>query len=150
MQILDTKWLWLVYKVPAEPSARRVYVWRKLKRLGAIVVHDAVWVLPATGRTREQFQWLAAEILENGGDAMVLEGTQLFQQQDESLRQQFMAQTDSQYQAVLTEIQQAGADSDLADLSRRYQQIKSQDYFQSELGQQVREALMHARGEGDL
>lgn len=147
MQILDTNWLWLVYKVAPEPSARRVYVWRKLKRLGAILVHDAVWVLPATARTREQFQWLAAEIIENGGEAMVLEGTQLFHQHDEPMRQQFMAQVDSQYQEILAEIQGEGAD--LAGLSRRYQQVKSQDFFQSDLGLAVREALIHARGEVD-
>lgn len=144
---MDTKWLWLVYKVAPEPSARRVYVWRKLKRLGAILVHDAVWVLPATPRTREQFQWLAAEIIENGGEAMVLEGTQLFSQHDEPMRQQFMAQVDSQYQEILAEIQGEGAD--LAGLSRRYQQVKSQDFFQSDLGLAVREALIHARGDDD-
>jgi len=55
-------WLLLVYKIPREPTAGRVYVWRKLKQLGAIAVQDAVWVLPAAPRTREQFQWLAAEI----------------------------------------------------------------------------------------
>lgn len=64
------QWLLLVYKVPNEPSARRVYVWRKLKRLAALLLHDTVWILPATAYTREQFQWLAAEILEmEGGEA---------------------------------------------------------------------------------
>jgi hypothetical protein len=58
-----TVWLLLLYKVARQPSARRVYIWRKLKRLGALLLHDAAWVLPATPRTREQFQWLAAEAL---------------------------------------------------------------------------------------
>jgi hypothetical protein len=52
---------------PREPTAGRVYVWRKLKQLGAIAVQDAVWVLPVTPRTQEQFQWLASEIDELGG-----------------------------------------------------------------------------------
>ncbi|HEV2458330.1 MAG TPA: Chromate resistance protein ChrB, partial [Ktedonobacterales bacterium] len=69
------QWVLLVYKVPPEPSARRVYVWRKLKRLGAILLHDAVWVLPATPATREQFQWLATEIEELAGSALVWEAT---------------------------------------------------------------------------
>jgi hypothetical protein len=41
-------WVLLVYKVPREPTSSRAYVWRKLKRLGALLIHDAVWVLPAT------------------------------------------------------------------------------------------------------
>jgi hypothetical protein len=61
----------LLYKVPPEPTARRVSVWRKLKRLGALLLHDAVWVLPATPATLEQFQWLATEIEEMEGTAMV-------------------------------------------------------------------------------
>ena len=48
-------WVLLHYKIPREPTAPRVYVWRKLKRLGAILLQDAVWVLPATPHTRNAF-----------------------------------------------------------------------------------------------
>ena len=48
-------WLLLAYKVPRDPSAARVYVWRKLKKLGAVALQDAVWVLPSTPQTLEQF-----------------------------------------------------------------------------------------------
>ena len=57
-------WLLLAYKIPREPSASRVYVWRKMKQLGAVLLQDAVWVLPESARTREQFQWLAADLLQ--------------------------------------------------------------------------------------
>jgi len=33
-------WLLLHYKLPTKPSALRVYTWRKLRRLGAILLHD--------------------------------------------------------------------------------------------------------------
>ncbi len=61
-----TAWVLLVYKIPREPTASRATVWRKLKRLGALLLHDAVWVLPATAWTREQFQWLTVEVGELG------------------------------------------------------------------------------------
>jgi hypothetical protein len=137
-------WLLLLYKVSAEPSARRVYVWRKLKRLGAILLHDAVWVLPASARTLEQFQWLAAEIRELDGEAIVWESRLTLPGQDETLVQQFFHQVEAPYLEILTEIDREGAD--LGALSRRYQQVKAQDYFQSDLGQQVRTALESARG----
>lgn len=137
-------WLQLSYKIPPGPTARRVYVWRKLKRLGALLVLDAAWVLPATPRTREQFQWLAAEIGEMGGEAALWESRALQPGQDEALVRQFLAQADAAYAAILAELEQEGADPGL--LARRYQQVQAQDYFGSELGRRVRAALIAARG----
>jgi len=37
------KWLLLVYRIPRVPTAGRVFVWRKLKQLGAIDLPDAVY-----------------------------------------------------------------------------------------------------------
>ncbi len=140
-------WLLLVYKVPPEPSARRVYVWRKLKRLGAVLLHDSVWVLPATDRTREQLQWLTAEIVEMQGEALLWEAQQAFTGQDDMLVQQFNAQAEAAYRGILDEL--SSDDADVEALSRRYQQVKMQDYFQSPLGVQTREVLVAARGGPD-
>lgn len=134
----------LLYKVPNEPSARRVYVWRKLKRVGAILLHDAAWVLPNTPRTLEQFQWLAAEIVEMGGEAMLWESRAAYGGQEETLVQQFQAQVAPAYAEILAEL--AGEEPDLAALSRKYQQVRAQDYFRSELGQRAQEALIAAKG----
>ena len=141
-------WLVLVYKIPREPAAGRVYVWRKLKRLGALLLHDAVWLLPDTPWTREQFQWLAVEIRELAGEALVWESRMVLPGQDEALVQQFVADVDQAYQAILAALQQA--DADLAALARQYQQAQAHDYFQSSLGQQVRAALLAARGGDEL
>lgn len=136
-------WLLLVYKIPPQPTARRVYIWRKLKRLGAIVKHDAVWILPATSRTREQFQWLASEIVEMRGEATVWEAQIAAPSQAESLVQHFNEQVDGEYRKILADLKRKATDLSL--LSRRFQQVQSQDYFQSELGGRVRSALMSAR-----
>src|SRR5438093_5305362 len=138
-----SSWVVLVYKIPREPAAGRVYVWRKLKHLGALLVHDAVWLLPDTPWTREQFQWLAVEIRELGGEALVWESRMVLPGQDETLVQQFVADVDEAYRAILAALQQA--DADLAALARQYQQVQARDYFQSPLGQQVRTALLAAR-----
>jgi hypothetical protein len=141
-------WVVLVYKIPREPAASRVYVWRKLKRLGALLVHDAVWLLPDTPWTREQFQWLAVEIRELGGEALMWESRMVLPGQDEALVQQFVSDVDEAYRAILAVLQQA--DADLAALARQYQQVQARDYFQSPLGQQVRAALLAARGGDQL
>jgi len=107
-------------------------------------LHDAVWVLPATPWTREQFQWLAVEIGELEGEAYLWESHLLLNGQSEALVQQFRARVESAYQEILDELERE--DADLVALSRKYQQVRAQDYFHSALGTHVRERLMSARG----
>ena len=95
------EWLLLVYRIPREPSAGRVAVWRKLQRLGAILLHDSVWVLPPTPRTSEELQWLAAEIRERGGEALLWESRAACAGLDETLVAQFLGQTDAVYAEIL-------------------------------------------------
>ncbi len=140
----ETQWVLLVYKIPREPTASRAQVWRKLKRLGALLLHDAVWVLPSTPWTREQFQWLTVEIGELGGEAHLWESHLLLNGQVDTLIQQFQARVGAAYQEILEELSQE--DADLVALSRKYQLIRAQDYFHSALGTHVRERLMSARG----
>ena len=138
------RWLLLLYKVPPEPTANRVSVWRKLKRLGAILLHDAVWVLPPSPRTREELQWLVAEIHERAGDAMLWEASLCLDGRDDELVGQFIAQVDATYRDILGALEVPGAD--LAALSKRYQQARLQDYFRSPLGERARQALLSAGG----
>lgn len=140
----QTTWVLLVYKVPREPSALRATIWRRLKRLGALLLHDAVWVLPATPWTLEQFQWLAVEIAELGGEAHLWESRLLLNGQEDTLVQQFLEKVEAIYRDILAELEQENAD--LVVLSRTYQHTRAQDYFQSPLGPQVRDHLLAARG----
>jgi hypothetical protein len=140
-----TNWLLLHYKLPNKPSALRVYIWRKLKRFGAILLHDAVWVLPDSPRTAEQIQWLAAEIEEMGGDAFYWTASTLLESQEESVRRQFEEQVDAVYSKLLKRLEKARPD--LQEISREYQLAASQDFFHSKLGLLVREKLSSKRGE---
>jgi hypothetical protein len=101
-------------------------------------------VLPATPWTREQFQWLAVEIAELGGEVYLWESQLLVNGQEETLVQQFLERVETIYRDILAEVEQA--DADLVALSRKYQQTRAQDYFQSALGQEVRDRLLAARG----
>ncbi|MBL8058605.1 MAG: hypothetical protein JNK29_18015 [Anaerolineales bacterium] len=136
-------WLLLLYRIPSEPSARRVYVWRKLKRLGALLLQDAIWVLPDTARTREQFQWLAAEIVELGGEAHLWASQPVLAEAEAALVRQFREQAETAYRAIAAALEQD--ECDLAALSRQFQQAQQADYFHAPLGQQVRAALIAAR-----
>jgi hypothetical protein len=140
-------WLLLVYKVPPKPTSSRVYVWRKLKKLGALLWHDAVWILPANEKSKEHFQWLAAEVIELGGSAQVWQADVLLQGQEDTLIQQFQAQADEAYQAVYEMLMKP--DPDYTSASQAYLHAQQHDYFRSELGQRVRGLLLKARERGE-
>src|SRR5215213_3746931 len=59
-------WVLLAYRLPREPSAPRLAVWRKLKRLGVAQLVDGLVALPLDSRNREQLEWLAEHVLEAG------------------------------------------------------------------------------------
>ena len=132
-------WMLLVYKIPNEPTSGRVFVWRKLRKLGAILLHDSVWVLPATPRTREQLRWLANEITELKGEATVWESRLTLGIDEEKLIGQFTEAVELEYREILAGLKKKIRD--LAALSRQYQQAKMQDYFDCETGRRVRDAL---------
>jgi hypothetical protein len=138
-------WLLLSYKVPRAPTAKRVYVWRKLKKLGAVSLQDSVWVLPATPHAREQFRWLASEIEELGGETTLWESTLLSDGQAARLVERFSAPVEKNYSVILAALKRRNPD--LTALSRQYQQALAQDYFRSALGRKVRSALLAAKGD---
>jgi hypothetical protein len=108
------QWVLLSSRLPREPSRLRLGVWRRLRRLGALLLHDAVWVLPADAKTREAFEWLAEEIEEQGGTAFVWEALSLDETQNRELVGRFRAEADERY-AIMAEsagkIMQAAARS---------------------------------------
>ena len=60
-------WLGITYTVPAKPSRARVYIWRKLKELGAEYYHGMAMV-PQTPRLQESIKKLVARIRELGAE----------------------------------------------------------------------------------
>jgi len=141
-----TNWLLLHYKLPNKPSALRVYIWRKLKRMGAVLLHDAVWVVPETARTTEQYQWLVAEIQERGGESYSWKATAASDEEDQTIVDKFHQQVNDVYAKLLKQIDRPNAD--LQEISQQFQLTFAQDFFHSELGKQVREKLTSKRGEG--
>lgn len=93
-------WVILSSRLPREPTRLRLAVWRRLKRLGAVLVHDAVWMLPADARTREAFEWLAEEIEEQGGTAWLWEAAGVSAAQDHQAMQVFRREADARYAEI--------------------------------------------------
>jgi len=97
----------LSYRVPREPSAPRIAVWRKLKRLGVAQLSDGLVPLPAAARTREHLEWIAQEVREAGGQAGVWLAEPTDPAQDRELAAQMTAARAGEYTAVAVEAEQA-------------------------------------------
>lgn len=100
VDLMAIAWILLSSRLPREPSRLRLAIWRRLKRLGAVLIHDAVWVLPADARTREAFEWLAEEIEEQGGTAWVWEAAGLAAEQDRRAVERFRTEAEARYAEI--------------------------------------------------
>ncbi|MEH1912591.1 MAG: Chromate resistance protein ChrB [Nostoc sp.] len=94
-------WNLLVYKVPAQPSTQRVYVWRKLKGLGALYLQQSVCVLPQREDLQQHLKELKADITAGGGEADLLTIWIDQPEQNAMLMDRFQQQADQEYQEFL-------------------------------------------------
>ncbi|WP_228032399.1 Chromate resistance protein ChrB [Mycolicibacterium sp. P9-22] len=106
-KVPSLEWVLLNYRLPREPSTPRITVWRKLKKLGAAQVVDGVVALPADARTREQFDWLAEEIVEYQGQAGVWLARCTSADQEALLRTQMTSARAAEYTELLAAISAA-------------------------------------------
>lgn len=97
------QWVLLSYRIPREPSTRRIGVWRKLERLGVARLGDGLVALPADVRTREQFDWIADEIGEAAGTATVWLAVPAALGQEREIAAGMRAARTGEYQTVIAE-----------------------------------------------
>jgi len=68
----DREWLLLLYFLPATHAHARVQAWRRLQKVGAVLLKNSAYALPGTSESREDFEWIKHEIVAAGGQAIVL------------------------------------------------------------------------------
>jgi hypothetical protein len=129
----DTRWLLLIHQLPAKPAYARVKVWRRLQALGAVTVKGAVYALPANSETQEDFAWLAKEIVESGGEAMICEAALVEGFSDHEMQALFDQARDEDYARLAEEAREIAArqseemaDRELADLATQVARLRKQ------------------------
>lgn len=95
--MLDIAWLLLTYKVPPEPAARRIAVWRKLKGMGAVYLQNGVCLLPKTDDHVRRLKMLENDIAEAKGESVILETVALDQAQEKKVIERFKGDRDEAY-----------------------------------------------------
>ncbi len=93
----DGRWLLLIHQLPPKPAYLRVKVWRRLQSLGAVAIKNSVYVLPKTDGTLEDFQWVAREIVKDGGEATICAASFVEGLADEQVQALFQAARGADY-----------------------------------------------------
>jgi hypothetical protein len=151
-----TRWLLLSYRLPREPTRLRLAVWRRLKRVGAVPLHGAIWTVPLDAKTREDFEWLAEEIEEAGGTTLLWVAESLSGQQDQSIAARLRREAENRYAGLAasarTLAHRESADTEelraalraLGRLERALRLEHRRDYFRAPGRQAAQEAIAEA------
>jgi len=136
----DMDWLALSYSLSSKASGPRVSLWRRLRRLGAVSIAGGPQVLPERPDCLEAFGWLAQEIHQAGGQAVVMHIQHFAGLTDGQLVELFQAERAAEYgdldqdvaalEQKLKASDQAQIQSkELQSLQKRYTDIAQVDYF---------------------
>jgi hypothetical protein len=146
------KWVAFSYSLPARSgSSPRVALWRRLRRLGTVSPTGSVQVLPDRPECLEAFQWLAQEMRQAGGEAVVMQVESFAGLTDQRLIEMFRAGRAEEYtelEAQVVELEKSvltvakpedvpEVPETLARLRRRHAEIARSDYFDSPEGSQL-------------
>lgn len=142
------RWRLLIYTVPSGPSRKRAYVWRELKKVGAVYLRDGVCALPEREDTAAAMGRIAAKIEEFEGEATVVAGAVLDARRTQAIidaarrdRQPEYAEVAREAEDLLKHIQRETQhreftfaeleelEADLVKLRAWLRQIRSRDYF---------------------
>ena len=142
-------WLVFSYSLPLKArSSPRVALWRRLRRLGAISPTGGMYLLPIREECLEAFQWLAAEVKQSKGEALVMHVERFEELSDKELIELFRraraedyaelkAKADALDQSLgarLNPEERARLQEALKKLQRRHADIVRVDFFDAPEG----------------
>ncbi len=95
------RFLLLVYRMPAKPTAGRVAVWRNLKKTGAVYLQDSVCAIPDTAPLRRELAPILDRIDADGGRYHMLSLRTLPPEEEEKLVALFIEQSAQHYREIV-------------------------------------------------
>ena len=141
------KWVFLLYRLPRNPSTPRIALWRSLRRLGVVQLADGLVALPLDARTKEQLEWLAEEVTEAGGEASIWIAEAGSAIQERTLAARMAEAVAAEYRVVHAAAQAAGSASGagrrrtLRRLRRELRAIRARDFFPPPEASEARRAV---------
>src|SRR5436309_1021098 len=145
-------WVVFSYSLPSKASSSpRVALWRRLQRLGAITPKAGVYVLPDRDECVEAFQWLAQEVQQAKGEAVVMrverfEGLtdpQIIELFRDSCRKKYseLESEAAKVEKVFRAAKKSKSHSEILErlekLGKKYAEVAQVDFFESPEGASV-------------
>jgi hypothetical protein len=154
--ITANSWLLLLFSLPTNRNTERVAVWRRLKKMGAVQIKTSTYLLPDEPTQYEQFQWLAKQIRDYGGDSTLVRAHEIEGLTKERVIAMFNDARAKDYGELRKSLQSfiarqkkmdaEEASSELERLTRRFREVRAVDFFDSPRGHDVAMLLRRAEG----
>ncbi len=151
-----TSWLLLLFSLPTNRNTQRVAVWRRLKKMGAVQIKTSTYLLPDEPTQYEQFQWLAQQIRDYGGDSTLVRAREIEGLTREKVIAMFndarakdYAELRKSLQHFIARRKKMDAEESAAELerlTRQFREIREVDFFDSPRGHDI--AMLVRRAEG--
>jgi len=151
-----TAWLLLLFSLPTNRNTERVAVWRRLKKMGAVQIKTSTYLLPDEPAQYEQFQWLAQQIRDYGGDSTLVRAQEIEGLTKEKVIAMFNDARANDYAELRKSLQgfigrrkkmdAETAAAELERLTRQFREIRQVDFFDSPRGHDVAMLLRRAEG----
>lgn len=149
-------WLLLLFSLPTKRKTERVAVWRRLKKMGAVQMKTSTYLLPDEPAQYEQFQWLAQQIRDYGGDSTLVRAQEIEGLTRDEVVSLFNTARDAEYSDLKKALQDfisrqrkrdaESAAAELERLTRQFRELRQIDFFDSARGHEV--AMLLRRIEG--
>ena len=134
------RWLLLIHQVPPKPDYARVKIRRRLQSVGAVALKRTVYALPASDQSREDFEWLAREIADLGGETTICEGSFLEPETGARLIAAQRAERSRAYGEIAASAQRESGDVER--LKRRLALVTGVDHFEAQGRADAEAAIM--------
>ena len=157
------EWLLIIYKVPTEPARKRTYIWRKLRKLGAIYLQQAAALLPDRPDIAAEMDDLAQKIVDFEGEVTLLKTQSASSAWEQDVLRRFNQQRDEEYvelaegaQRIMDELDREGRrgkfsfaeleenEEALESLKRWLAQVVARDFFGAASRQSTEELIEQA------
>jgi hypothetical protein len=154
--ITASSWLLLLFTLPTNRNTERVAVWRRLKKIGAVPIKTSTYLLPNEPAQYEQFQWLAQQIRDYGGDSTLVRAQEIEGLTKEKVIAMFNDARAKDYVELRRSMQSfigrrkkmdaEEAAAGLERLTRQFREIRAVDFFDSPRGHDIAMLLRRAEG----
>jgi uncharacterized protein YdbL (DUF1318 family) len=142
------EWLLFTYWLPPEPSRKRVFVWRQLKKMGALSTEGG-WLLPKRKPLSTKIENIAHTVEEMGGTTNLYIVTHFGKAQEQRAIAKFQQEREREYSEIIKECQKTlrhiererqvhqfnieeveELEGDLGKLKRWYSEARKRDFWE--------------------